>query len=323
MSSRWLVRRLSVAFLVLFVALVINFFLPRLMPGTVIDFYAASAKMDPETIQALIERFGLDQPLGQQFISYVTNAFQGNFGLSYFYYPSAVTSVIMRALPWSLFLIISSMIIQVFIAYFLGAAAAWKAGGKRDTIIQAFSLAIFATPLFWMAMVALYIFGYILRWSPLGGCVSAAVDYPTWFHWLGDVLYHASLPIIVMTINQFGGYQLIMRNTMVTTLKEQYIITAEAKGLSDNKVKYKHAARNAMLPLVTSVGLRFSLAVAGSIFVETIFSYPGVGRLIFRSVSLRDYPVLQGCFFILSVSVIVINFLIDILYQRLDPRIRY
>jgi peptide/nickel transport system permease protein len=323
LSRRWLVRRIGVAIVVLFVALLINFILPRLMPGDAADIYATAGRMTEQERMAIVQRFGLDQPLWTQFTKYIVNSFQGNFGYSFTYYPSTVMSKVVQALPWSLFLIINAMILQVIIAFILGATSAWKAGGKFDATTQALSLALWATPMFWLAMLALYFFGAQLHWFPIGGQATAAANYSSFFERIGDYYYHATLPIAVLVINQFGGYQLIMRNTMVTTIKEHYITTAEAKGVSERAVKYRHAARNAMLPMVTSVGLRFSLAVAGSIFTEMIFNYNGIGRLIFQSVQMRDYPVLQGCFFILSCSVIIANLLVDILYHRLDPRIRH
>jgi peptide/nickel transport system permease protein len=318
-----LIRRIGVAVVVLFIALILNFIIPRLMPGDAADIYAAAGRLTEVERLAIVKRFGLDESILTQFWRYITNAFRGDFGQSFQYYPRGVASKILEALPWSLFLILNAMILQVIVAFIIGSTSAWRAGGKFDASIQAISLALWATPMFWLAMIALLVFGYQFGWFPLGGQMSVALDYPTIFHRIQDMYYHATLPIAVLVVNQFGGYQLIMRNTMVTTLREHYITTAEAKGASDNRVKFRHAARNAMLPMVTSVGLRFSLAVAGSIFTETIFSYNGVGRLIFSSVGERDYPMLQGCFFILSCSVIIANFVVDILYQYLDPRIRY
>jgi peptide/nickel transport system permease protein len=293
------------------------------MPGDAADIYAAAGRMTEDERLAIVARFGLDQSLWTQFSKYIVNSFQGDFGNSFTYFPSTVTSKVFTALPWSLFLIINAMILQVIIAFVLGSTSAWKQGGKFDATTQAISLALWATPMFWLAMLALQFFGADLGWFPIGGQQTPAVEYATWFNRIGDYYYHAALPIMVLVINQYGGYALIMRNTMVTTLREHYITTAEAKGISDNKVKYRHAARNAMLPMVTSVGLRFSLAVAGSIFTEMIFNYNGVGRLIFQSVGMRDFPMLQGCFFILSCSVIIANLVVDIIYQFLDPRIRY
>ncbi|MCX6013086.1 MAG: ABC transporter permease [Chloroflexi bacterium] len=322
MTWKWLLRRLGIAFLVFIVALILNFIIPRLMAGdakTLIE----SSKLEYDTQQALIKQFGLDKSLLIQFFEYMKNSFQGNFGLSFTRSGIPVLNIIETALPWSLYLLITATVIQVIIAYFLGVLAAWRAGSKRDSIIQAVSLGLWATPMFWLAMIILWVFAYKLDWFPLGNSITAGSVYNNPFQWIGDVIYHSTLPIFCIVINSFGGYQLLMRNTMVTTIRENYITTAEAKGLTENKVKYKHAARNAMLPLVTSVGIRFALSVGGSVFVEKIFSYQGVGYKIFQAVQQRDYPVIQGCFFILAVSVIVVNLIVDLIYQRLDPRISY
>lgn len=323
MTWKWLYRRFVFALIVLLIALTINFILPRLMPISVVDFYTQGSKLNEEARQALIHRFGLDKPVTTQFFLYVINAFRGNFGVSFSYYPTPVSTLIWKFLPWSLFILLTSLVLQVLIGYFLGVIAAWRAGSKTDSAIQAISLSVWSTPLFWMGMIFLWVFGFILHWFPLSGNLTPGAEYANPFQFLGDALKHAFLPILVQTLNWFGSYELVMRNTMTITLKEHYIMAAEAKGLSDNEVKYKHAARNALLPLVTITGIRFSMAVAGSIFVEAVFSYPGIGQLIFNSVNSHDYPTLQGAFFIFSVVVILVNFLVDILYMRLDPRVRF
>jgi peptide/nickel transport system permease protein len=320
LNFRWLLRRIGVAFVVLLVALFLNFMIPRLMPGDPIDYLAA--QLTPEQITEVLREMGLMEPMHTQFGKYIVNAFKGYFGYS-FSNNLPVMSLVLPAMKWSLVLIVPAMLIQVAIAYFLGVAAGWKAGGKLDSITQGVALAIWSTPMFWMAMMAFYIFSYVLGWFPLGHAYTTATVFPNVFVKGLDIIYHMILPVGCIVVNQFGGYQLIMRNTMVTTIRENYVVTAEAKGLSENTVKYKHAARNAMLPMLTSVALRFSLAVAGSIFTEIIFSYPGVGRLLYQAVQSHDYPIMGGAFFILSISVIVAGVLVDILYSRLDPRIRF
>ena len=162
MSRRWLIRRVGVAILVLFIALLVNFMIPRLMPGDAADIYAAAGRMTEEERLAIVARFGLDQSLWTQFTRYIVNSFQGDFGLSFTYFPSSVTSKIFAALPWSLFLIINAMILQVIIAFILGSTSAWKQGGKFDGTTQAVALALWATPMFWLAMLALYFFGQTL-----------------------------------------------------------------------------------------------------------------------------------------------------------------
>jgi peptide/nickel transport system permease protein len=291
------------------------------MPGNPVDMFSGGVKLTQESRAAIIARFGLDQPLHVQFKHYFLNSLTGDFGVSFFYYPQKVTEVIFEALPWTLLVILTSLGLQVIIGFFLGATSAWNAGSRTDAAIQAISIFIFSTPLFWVAMVFLYLFGYKTGWFPLGGAYTIGADYETIFEQVMDIARHAFLPIVSLTIAQYASYQLILRNSMVAVLKEQYILTAQAKGLDPRRVKYVHAARNALLPMFTFLGMSFALSMGGSVFVETVFSYPGIGKLIFDSVISRDYPLLQGCFFMFSLVVIVVNFLIDMIYQVLDPRI--
>ncbi len=322
MSRKWLLRRLGFMLLVFVVALIINFVIPRLMPAGAIDLYTKGAKLSPDAQQAVIRKFGLDKSVMEQFWLYVVNIFRGEFGVSFAFYPTRVSTLVFRALPWTLFLLISAEIISVPIGYFLGVIAGWKAGSKTDSTIQAVSLFLLSTPLFWIGMILLFVFGYQLGWFPLSGAYTIPPRYPNIFVQLYDYIRHAVLPILSL-VTVFGIEQLIMRNTMVTTIREQYVLIAKAKGQSPTKVKFNHAASNALLPLVTSVGLRFAMLVGGSVFVETVFSYPGIGKLIFNSVLNVDYPVLQAAFLIYSITTIVVVFLLDIVYVYLDPRIRY
>jgi len=322
LTTRWLIRRVGFMLLVILIALIINFIIPRLMPGGAKEVYTTGAKLPLATQAAMIKKLGLDKSIWEQFILYIKNTFTGDLGFSYADYPTTVTSKLATALPWTLFLLIFATVLTVPVGYILGVIAGWRAGSKRDSTIQAFSLALLATPLFWIAMVLLYLFGYQLDWFPMSGAEEIYAQTPPFFSRLGDILYHAILPTLAL-MTAFGSYELIMRNTMVTTLREQYVTTAEAKGLSENAVKYRHAARNSLLPLVTTVGIRFATIVGGSIFVEKIFSYPGIGNLTFNAVLAHDYPVLQGSFLIYSLVTIVVVFLLDLVYLRLDPRIKY
>lgn len=321
MNSRWILNRGISSLLVLAAALVINFAIPRLMPGNPVDIFSGGVKLSAEARQAVIDRFGLEAPIWEQFWRYLINAVRGDFGLSFFYFPQPVTEVMMEALPWTLLVLMVSLVLQVIIGYWLGVTAAWKAGSKTDAFLQTVSLLIFSTPLFWVAMVLLYVFGYQLDWFPLGGAYSIGESYETWGAAFGDIARHAFLPVISLTIAQYGSYQFILRNSMVAVLKEQYILTAEAKGLSRTRIKHRHAARNALLPMITFLSLSFAISLGGSVFVETVFSYPGIGKLIFDSVMSRDYPMLQGCFFLFSLVVIGANILSDLIYRLLDPRI--
>jgi len=324
LTARWVIKRVSAGLVALFAAMVLNFAIPRLMPGTPIDdVFTGGIELTEDARDALRERFGLNAPLWEQFWRYIANGIRGDFGLSFTYFPMPVWDVIMQALPWTVLVFGSSLVLQVGIGYFLGVAAAWKVGTKIDSILQTWSMVLFSIPVFWLAMVFLYIFGFQLEWVPLGGVLTVGASYSGIHEYVIDVVKHAALPVIVLTISRYAAYQIILRNTMVSVLKEQYILTAEAKGLSPRRIKHRHAARNALLPMITYLALNMATAIGGSVFVESVFSYQGLGKLIYDSVMSRDYPLLQGCFFMFSLLVIVANIIIDLIYLYLDPRIRY
>jgi len=309
--------------MVLFAACVINFAIPRLMPGSPLDAIAGGVKLTVETRQALIERFGLDASVWEQFWRYFAGLFRGDLGVSFFHYPRAVTDVVMDALPWTLLIIGSALILQVTIGYFAGVTAGWKPGSKTDSTLQTFALVFLATPIFWLGMVFLYIFGFYFGWFPLAGAQTPAATYSSTFGYVVDIIKHATLPIVTFALSRYAMYQLILRNTMVTTLREQYILTAEAKGLSENKIKYRHAARNSLLPMITMFAVSLVMVVGASIYIETVFSYPGLGLLLYNGVLNRDYPLIQGSFLGFAVLIVVANFAVDMFYMYLDPRIRY
>jgi len=323
LSRRWLFRRLGSGLMVLFAAMIINFAIPRAMPGNPVDSFTGGVKLTAEARQAILERFGLDRPLWEQFARYFVNTLRGDFGISFYYFPKPVWTIMIQALPWTLLIIVSAQVLQIIIGYFLGVAAAWRVGSRFDSAIQTISITIFSSPIFWVAMVFLYVFGFQLGWFPLGGNYTAGADYSSVFEFSFDVLRHATLPIATLAFSRFAIYQVIMRNTMVGVLKEQYMLTAEAKGISQFRVKHRHAARNAMLPMITFAGVSLAIQIGGSVFIETVFSYPGIGKLIFDSVVSRDYPMLQGCFFLFSLLVIAGTITVDFLYLFLDPRIKF
>lgn len=321
MRRRWFIRRVTTSLVVLFTSMIVNFAIPRMMPGDILGMFTGGASLTEEARQAIIKRFGLDASLWEQFYRYVINAVRGDFGLSFTFFPKSVNAIVMETLPWTVLLVLSSLILQSIIGYVLGVESAWKAGYKTDSFLQTFSMAILSIPMFWVAMVLLYVFGFYWQWFPLSGAVTAGATYSGTLDYLADILKHAALPIIAMTIAQYGIYQLVMRNTMVGVLNELYILTAEAKGLSETRIKHCHAARNALLPMITFIGVSVAINFGSSVYVETVFSYPGIGKLIYDSVMNRDYPVLQGCFFMFSLVIIAANFLVDLIYMYLDPRI--
>ncbi|MHB8868819.1 MAG: ABC transporter permease [Thermoleophilia bacterium] len=322
MSAYWFVRRLFTSAMVLLTAVVINFAIPRLMPGSPVDRIAGGVKLSAEARDALIARFGLDGSIWEQFWRYISHAVRGDFGLSFTYYPEPVSHAIGEALPWTLLVLVTSLVLQVVIGYLLGATAAWRAGSRTDSFLQTASMVVLSVPLFWVAMVMFYIFSFKLGWFPFGGAYTIGASYDGFLDRLSDVARHAVLPIASLTIAQYATFQIILRNTMVSVIRSPFMLTAESKGISEGRLKHRHAARNALLPMVTFLGLSLAMIVGGSVYIESVFSYPGIGKLIFDSVLSRDYPVLQGCFFVFALLVVVGNFAVDVVYLYLDPRIR-
>ncbi len=320
MIPRWMRRRLGFTVVVLCAAVVINFIIPRAMPGDITWIFTDDS-MSEEVANQIIRDFGLDKSMWTQFWLYVKNTFSGNWGTSFYWRNTSVASLIAERLPKTLLLLIPAQLIATLIGYFLGVMAGWKAGSTKDATITGLSLIIWAMPMFWVAMIVLYVGGYQLDWFPLRGYRTVGAEL-SFFPMIWDRLRHLFLPGLTLVL-KFGATELVMRNTMTITLKQNYIITARAKGLSEFRVKHRHAARNALLPVVTTTAMRIATAVAGLIFIETIFSYPGMGKLIFDAVTRADYPVLQASFLIFAVVVVAAIFLLDIVYARLDPRVRY
>lgn len=305
------------------VVFIFNFILPRLMPGNPILFIMGGVKLAPETRAMLIRRFGLDKGIWEQFISYTWRTLNGDLGISFSHFPRPVTELVLKRLPWTIALLVPSVVLASTLGIIVGVLAAWKRGGRFDVAVTSIGLFIWSLPFFWLALILLLVFGFYYPIFPLRGAVSIGVDYTDFFHFFRDWLWHSTLPILSMTIWNYAGYAIMMRNTMVDALGEEYIITATAKGLSDRVIMFKHAARNAMLPVVTQITLSLGFTLSGSVFTETVFSYPGVGLLTYDAVMARDYPLAQGVFFISAIAVILANLVADVLYARLDPRVRF
>lgn len=276
---------------------------------------------------ALRQRFGLDQPVWVQFTLYLANtlSWPPNFGVSYLFYPTPVFAAIMQYLPWTLFLVGVSTVISAIIGLMLGVWSGSRPGSKVDTATMSISMVFWTMPFFWLGIILLWVFAITLHWFPVSGAASSGITASTPLDIAdsGDILWHAVLPMATLVIASYAGYSLIMRNTMVGELSQDYILMAQAKGLRQRAVLFKHAARNAMLPMITLIGLNLGYVVSGALLVEIVFAYPGVGYLTYRAVLAHDYPLLQGLFFILSFTVIAANYVADLVYAFLDPRIKY
>ncbi len=322
---RFLLRRLGFYLVAAWVALTLNFFLPRLIPGDPATalFARFRGKLAPEAMQALRETFGLSNaPLWKQYLTYLSHALRGDFGISVAYFPSPVVKVIGSGLVWTVFLAGSAVLISFVLGTLLGIAAAWWRRGWADSVLPPLLVFIGSLPYFWLAMVALYILGFTLRWFPLGHAYADDLT-PAWtWEFIADVVHHAALPVGSVVIATMGGWLLSMRNTMITVMGSDFVNLARAKGLAPDRVVLRYAARNALLPSVTSLGMALGFVLGGSLLTEVVFSYPGQGYLLVQAVRTQDYPLMQGIFLVITLAVLGANWLVDVVVLWLDPRIR-
>jgi len=318
---RFIAQRTIYAIITLIVTITINFFIFRVMPGDPISMLVAERVLKPSVVEEVRAKFGLNLPLWQQYFLYVKNLLSGYLGYS-FHWKEPVIKVIMERLPNTIILLGCSTVLSVIIGVVLGVISAWRRGTKFDVFIVTSALTFYSVPVFWIGMLFLLLFGYYLGIFPIAGTISRPPP-EGYFNRILDFLHHMTLPCLTLTMISYGEYALLMRNTLLDVLTQDYIVTARAKGLPERVVLVRHAMRNALLPTVTAVAISFGFIVSGATLTETVFSWNGVGRLIFDAMMMRDYPVLQGAFVIISISVIFANYIADILYGFLDPRIKY
>lgn len=305
-----------------FVLVTLNFALPRLMPGDPIDGLMAQASPnfveDPDTRAELAQYYRLDDPVATQYVHYLGNLLRGDLGYS-INYRRPVTDDILVRLPWTLLLISVSMVLAVLIGLPAGIHSGWKRGRRVDRGLLGFFMAVQNIPIYFVGAMVVIFFAVQLGLFPMGGASTPFAQFGFVRATL-DVAHHLALPAGLMAV-QFASFQyLVMRSAMVGELGADYLLGGRAKGLRVRRLQYAYAGRNALLPVVTVIGMQFSLAVTSVIFVEQIFSYPGVGLYMFSSVFTRDYPAMQGAFLVLTVMVVTVNLLVDLLYRHLDPR---
>ena len=321
---RYISRRLVQIVIIFFVILTVLFLLFRLAPGDPVS-RMVDPDMTPEDSQRLIVQLGLDKPLGVQYLIYLKNFFTGHFGYS-FHYGEPVVDIIWARLPNTILLFTTGIILSALVGVFLGKIASWHKGKKTDSIMTVGALVTHTLFLPWLALILIWIFAYKFSWFPINGMISEEVWLDPdngFFTKAVDVLYHMVLPLSTLFLIHFGAYLLIMRSAMLETLKEDYILTARAKGLDEKTIRNKHAAPNAALPVVTSVGLSLAFSINGGALTETVFTWPGIGRELVFSVSQNDYPLAQASFLLIAIVVLLSNLVVDVLYAYLDPRIRY
>lgn len=322
MGKQRILKKVFFAFITILFVVAFNFFLFRVMPGNV-ETIIAKATTSPEVKARLMAEAGLDQPLSVQFKKYMGDLLTGDFGDAFNTYDGKqnVLSIIVGRLPNTVILLVAAEVIAIVLGLLIGVICAWKRGTALDTGLLSGSLVLYSMPTFWFAMVLIFVFSVTLQWFPTGGIITAGTNYVGW-RYVQDYLQHMVLPMLCMGILMLGGYAIIMRSTMIDVLTEDYITTARAKGFSTRYILMKHAMPNAMLPMITVIAMNLSLAVGGAIQLETLFSWQGLGKLMYEALLRRDYPLLQGCFVITTVSVIVANFITDMLYALIDPRVK-
>ncbi len=309
--------------LVVLVAVSLNFAIPRLAPGTPIDYLVPSeqvATITPEQRERVLAQFGLEKPLAEQYWLYLTGILQGDLGYST-QQGRPVVDMLLERLPWTLVLVGGAITLSLIVGAGAGFLSAARRGGRMEVGGLAFFMFLDSMPPFWIGMLLLVLFSGYLNLLPVFGALpltGAGGDFGLTF----EVAQRLVLPLLTLTLVRAGWLFLVARSSLAGELSEDYIVMAEAKGLSRRRVVLGHGVRNALLPLVTAVAVEAGTVVGGATVVETVFSYPGLGRLIYESVLSRDYPVLQGAFLLLAVGVIAANFLADLLYPIIDPRTR-
>ncbi len=315
-------RVLGAYLVTVFVLLNLNFFLPRTLPGDPIDALLATAAPIDNTGQARAELqayYGLDRPLTEQYVDYFANLAEGDLGRSILS-RRPVTDMITERMWWTVLLVGTSVAVATSIGIVGGIHAGWRRGRRSDRGLLAVFISLQNIPGFFLGSVMLYVFAFRLDWFPLSGARTPFADFDSALATVADIAHHLVLPAGVLVIGLLAGPFLLTRAGMVSELGAGYLQLGRAKGLRERRLKYRYAARNALLPVVTATAYELGLAVTIVVFVERVFQYPGLGELVADAAANRDYPTLQGCFLVISLAVVTFNFLADALNARLDPR---
>ena len=323
-TRRYLISKVLQALLTLAFVLAFNFFLFRAVGDPVTELLRGHSGISGQAVAQLQRQLGLDLPLPQQFVHYVKETLQGHLGYSYFY--NLPVSQVIAGRIWPTVLLIGvSTLASTALGIWIGIRQGWRRGSKYDQGMLGFTLFTYSMPEFWFGLLIIMAFavgvGPFPALFPTGGYDTTGAGYTGMAH-VVDVANHMVLPLFVLTLSYLGEYSLIMRSSLLETLGEDFIITARAKGVRENRVLYGHAVPNALLPTMTVTILQLGFVLSGVITIELIFNWPGLGLLTATSVDQRDFPVLQGLFLLFSASVIVANLVADLLYSYLDPRVR-
>src|SRR2546421_1734390 len=322
----YLVRRLEFFLVTLWAALTLNFILPRLLPGgpEVALRTRFHGRVSPGTIKSLEVALGIHTQQGQvqQYLESLGNLLHGDLGVSLGFYPERVTQVIMVALPWTLGLVGMATVIAFVLGTLIGIFGAWRRGGLLDSVLPPVFVVISAFPYFWVGLICILLFSITLGWFPQAFGSSSEVTSELSLPYVLDVLWHSILPAFTIVLTSIGGWILTMRNNMITTLAEDYIRMARAKGLSPTRIMFQYAARNAILPNLVGFAMSLGFVISGALLVEIVFNYPGLGTFLLQAVNNADLSLLQGLFLLITVAVLLAVVAADFLTAWLDPRTR-
>ncbi len=322
---KYLLRQIGLYLLAAWASLTLNFILPRMMPGDPVTALIGRmrGRLKPGEIEAVKQAYGFTaRPILEQYFQYLSHALRGDFGISISAYPAKVSAIISTGFTWTILLGAVTLVISFVLGTALGVIIAWRRSGVLDSTLPGLSGFVGSFPYFWLAMVALYFLGFKLGWFPMSHAYSDYLSPGFSWDYVGSVLYHMVLPAGTIILVSVGGWMMGMRSTMIAVLNEDYITMAEAKGLSQRTVMFKYAMRNALLPNITQFGMSIGFILAGQLLTEMVFSYPGLGFYLVRSVTNLDYPLMQALFLMITLAVLAANLLVDVLYVQLDPRVR-
>jgi peptide/nickel transport system permease protein len=324
---RYVLRRAMFLVGTLWVAVTVNFILPRLMPGspvmTMMARFRTRGTMTPAAMKAISLMLGISHaPLYGQYLQYLGEVVRFQFGVSYTYFPYSVSYMIGQALPYTLGLVGTATVVSFALGTALGVVAASRRGRAVDGVLTTASAFTSTFPYFWLGLAALYFLGFVLHWFPITGAYTLGATPSASLGFLTDVAYHSILPALTIVVASVGGWLLGMRNNMINVLNEDYVLLAQAKGLKERWISWMYVARNALLPNITGFALAIGFVVSGSLLTEIVFSYPGLGYLLYNAVVNEDYPLMQALFLIIVVCVVGANFFADLAYAFFDPRVR-
>lgn len=317
---RYLLRRLGQAIPIVLGIIVLNFLLLKLAPGDAADVLAGEAgSATPEYMEQLREKFGLNQPVHVQLLLYMKNVVTLDLGFSFRHNMPVMDLILQRLWP-TLLLMLTTLFFSVGFGVLLGLIAATRVYGWRDTLISVLAIVAYATPLFWIGLMLILLFSIVLEWFPASGMETVAAFHEGWDRVL-DIAWHLVLPAVTLSLFYMALYTRLMRATVLEQQGKDYVVTALAKGLTDSQITFRHVLRNAVLPVVTMAGIQVASLLGGSVIVESVFGWPGLGLLAYQSLFARDFNLLLGIFFFSACLVVIVNLVVDLLYLVLDPRI--